>query len=60
MQKLFNEYVSRRCCEALRQNAKYMKEEEGGKTPEDELQCMSENICYIQGLKDALSFFKNM
>lgn len=60
MENVFNEFVNQRCGEALLNNKEYMEKENSGKVSEDELQCMAENICYKQGVKDVLYFLSQM
>lgn len=60
MENLFDEFVSRRCADALLQCHEYMEKEYSGLVPEDELQCQAEKLCYIQGIKDALYFAEKL
>jgi hypothetical protein len=49
MEKDFEEYISRRCSEALEENAEYMNNEYNEKLTQDELQIMAEKLCYKKG-----------
>lgn len=55
MDKAFKEYVAARCSAALQDDEDYMQAEYAD-TDRDELQCMAEETCYIQGMFDLAQF----
>lgn len=56
--KTFNKSCIERCEYAKHNDAEYMKAERGGTVSQEELQAMSELICYKQAIADLLELQK--
>ena len=59
MNKAFEGFIAVRCNEALMQSEEYLKMEQDEEVEPEELQALAEEICYMRGLRDMMSFMLN-
>lgn len=60
LEEHFEDFVAKRCDEALTGDQKYMKREQSDTADSVELQTLAEVLCYKKGFKDAMMILEGI